>query len=65
VQVVHLDSGVDLEQQLRQLNLRGRRKWSTSIKRKQWWLIGIIMGGMAVCLVVMVALYLLLPGMVT
>lgn len=55
--VVYLESGQDLESQLRRLNLRKRQNWYTKITRRQWFIIGaalvvLLFGCLAVAAVV-------------
>jgi hypothetical protein len=40
--VVFLESGEDLEAQLRRLNLRKRHNWWIRISRKKWFVLGAI-----------------------
>lgn len=56
LEIEFLESGVDLEQQLRQLNPRKRRKWYMRKSRKNWLIIGVVLGGGGGCLVGLVVL---------
>ena len=60
IDVIHLDSGVDLEAQLRQLNPRKRRKWYMRMSRQTWFIVGIVITLMFLCGGVYAALPLLI-----
>lgn len=49
-EVIHLDSGIDLEAELRRLNPRRKRRWAMSIPRGKWLIIGLALGGAGACL---------------
>ena len=51
---VFLDSGDDIEAQLKRLNLRKRRRWFTRISRGTWLRVGLV-AGMLLAFVCMLA----------
>jgi len=61
VEVIFLESGEDLEAQLRRLNLRKRHRWWIRISRKQWFWIGVsavlLLGGCLAGAVVLASQY--------
>jgi len=66
MQVVYLKSGENLEQQLRRLQLRKKRKWYNAISRKQWFIIGgfvvFLTGGCLVGAVVLASNFISIGG---
>lgn len=44
MEIIHLESGTDLEKQLRRLQLRRKRRWYNRISRKTWAIIGATLG---------------------
>lgn len=66
MEIVFLESGEDLEAQLRRLKLRKRRSWYMRIPRGKWYVYGIItmllLGGCLVGAVVMASKYINIVG---
>jgi len=66
MEVVFLESGEDLEAQLKRLKLRQRHKWSTRISRKQWYIMGgitvLLMGGCLLGAVVLASKFIVIGG---
>jgi len=64
--VVFLESGEDLEAQLRRLNLRKRQRWYTRISRKQWFWIGVsvvfLLGGCLAAAALVASRYVVIGG---
>ena len=48
MEIIYLESGTDLEQQLRRLQLRRKRRWYMRISRKTWAILGVL-AGVAAC----------------
>lgn len=57
--VIFLESGEDLEAQLKRLKMRKKRAWYTKITRKQWFILGgitvMLLGGCLVSAVVLMS----------
>ena len=67
MQVVYLKSGENLEQQLRRLQLRKKRKWYNAISRKQWFILGgvgvFLTGGCLIAAVVLASNFISIGGL--
>ena len=56
VEVVFLESGLDLEGQLRRLNPRKKRPWYKKLPRGQVLIMGVVLGASVACLALLVVL---------